>query len=119
MTNTIIYFRISVSNDKHGKVFDVVNFDMINILALDFVPEYAAWVHQAGAAIPAVAIAGNSDSPAIRIYDGRGASTPLKVLNKMHMKPISCMVYNPVFDVAISADIGGMIEYWRGPKGTL
>ena len=119
ITNTIIYFRISVSNDKHGKVFDVVNFDMINILALDFVPEYAAWVHQAGAAIPAVAIAGNVDSPAIRIYDGRGASTPLKVLNKMHMKPISCMVYNPVFDVAISADIGGMIEYWRGPKGTL
>ena len=52
--------------DKHGKVFDVVNFDMINILSLDFVPEYATWIHQAGAAIPVVAIAGNKDSPAIR-----------------------------------------------------
>ena len=47
-------------------MFDVVNFDMINILSLDFVPEYATWIHQAGAAIPVVAIAGNKDSPAIR-----------------------------------------------------
>ena len=27
------------------------------------------------------------------------------------------MVYNPIFDVVISADIGGMVEYWRGHKG--
>ena len=33
------------------------------------------------------------------------------------MKPISCLVYNPIFDVAISADFGGMVEYWSGPKG--
>jgi len=108
---------ITVSEDKHGKVFDVVNFDMINILAFDYAPEVAAWVHQPGDAIQAVAIAGNTDSPSIRIYDGRGASTPLKVIEKMHMKPVSCMIYNATFDVAISADRGGMIEYWRGPKG--
>ena len=41
----------------------------------------------------AVAIAGNADSPSIRIYDGRGASTPLKIIEKMHMKPVSCMIY--------------------------
>lgn len=35
---------ITISEDKHGKVFDVVNFDMINILALDFVPHCACWV---------------------------------------------------------------------------
>ena len=67
--------------------------------------------------LQAVAVAGNADSPSIRIYDGRGASTPLKVIEKMHMKPITCMIYNATFDVAISADRGGMIEYWRGPKG--
>jgi hypothetical protein len=38
--------RISISNDKFGKVFDVVNFDMINILKLDYVPEAVAWIHQ-------------------------------------------------------------------------
>ena len=47
---------ITISEDKHGKVFDVVNFDMINILSLDFVPECAAWIHQAGNAIQSVAI---------------------------------------------------------------
>ena len=35
----------------------------------------------------------------------------------MHMKPVSCMIYNAKFDVAISADRGGMMEYWRGLKG--
>ncbi len=108
---------ITVSEDKHGKVFDVVNFDMINILSLDFVPSCAAWVHQPGDAIQAVAIAGDETSPSIRIYDGRGASTPLKMLDKIHMKPVACMVYNAAHDVAVSADFGGMVEYWRGPKG--
>ena len=105
---------ITVSEDKQAKVFDVVHFDMINILSLDYVPVCAAWVHRAGDAIQAVAIA---DAERIRIYDSRGASQPLKVIERMHMKPIRCIVYNPVYDVAISADQGGMLEYWRGPSG--
>ena len=40
----------------------------------------------------------------------------MKVIEKMHMKPIACMVYNAAFDVVVSADQGGMIEYWSGPK---
>ena len=115
--NTNGSLMITVSEDQKGKVFDVVNFDMINILSLDFVPFCAAWVHQPGDAIPAVAIAGNQNSPSIRIYDGRGSSKPLKIIEKMHMKPVTCMSYNPVFDVVVSADQGGMMEYWRGPKG--
>ena len=107
---------ITISEDKKGKVFDVVNFDMINILSLDFVPECAVWIHQAGDAIQSVAIAANQDK-IIRIYDSRGSSKPLKTIEKMHMKPITCMVYNAAFDVVISADQGGMIEYWSGPKG--
>ena len=107
---------ITISEDKKGKVFDVVNFDMINILSLDFVPECAVWIHQAGDAIHSVAIAANQDK-IIRIYDSRGSSTPLKTIEKMHMKPITSMVYNAAFDVVISADQGGMIEYWSGPKG--
>lgn len=107
---------ITISEDKHGKVFDVVNFDMINIFNFDYVPNYAAWIHEAGDAVQAVAVSGTSDSPSIRIYDGRGSSQPLKIIEKMHMKPVICMTYNHVFDVVISADEGGMIEYWRGPK---
>ncbi|PIO64350.1 hypothetical protein TELCIR_14027 [Teladorsagia circumcincta] len=32
--------------DKNVKVFDVENFDMINILKFDFAPRRACWVHQ-------------------------------------------------------------------------
>ena len=42
--------------DKAVKVFDVVNFDMINILKLDFVPSCATWIHKAGDAIPELAV---------------------------------------------------------------
>ncbi len=108
---------ITVSDDKAGKVFDVKNFDMINILSLGFVPETACWIHQAGDAIPAVAIAGTAESPDIRIYDGRGSSDPIKVLSKIHMKPVSAIAYNSVADVVVSGDVGGMMEYWRGVKG--
>ena len=33
-------------DDKAVKVFDVVNFDMINILKLDYVPSCCAWIHK-------------------------------------------------------------------------
>ena len=115
---------ISVSNDKNGKVFDVQNFDMINILKFpemddentNLVPEFCEWIHQPGDLISAVAVS-FVDTKTIHVYDGKSDSnTPLKVLNKLHMKPVTAMSYNVIFGVAISADKGGMIEYWMGPK---
>lgn len=32
--------------DKSVKIFDVENFDMINILRFDFAPRAACWIHQ-------------------------------------------------------------------------
>lgn len=32
--------------DKSLKIFDVPNFDMINMFKLDFAPETACWIHQ-------------------------------------------------------------------------
>lgn len=104
---------ISISNDKHGKVFDVVNFDMINILRLGYVPECVAWIHQASDPIAAVAIA-ESSTNLIHVYDGRGDR--LKTLDRIHFKPVVSMAYNPVFDTAVSADVGGIIEYWSDLK---
>ena len=36
----------TVSQEKTCKVFDVVNFDMINMLKLDFVPVCCGWIFQ-------------------------------------------------------------------------
>ena len=41
----------TVAQDKAVKVFDVINFDMINMIKLEFVPSCAVWVHRPGDAI--------------------------------------------------------------------
>lgn len=105
----------SVSTDKALKVFDVINFDMINMMKLDYIPGYCEWIHGAGDAICAIAVS-VMDSKEIYIYDGRGCNTPLHVVDRLHSASIALMKYNCVFDVVISCDKNGMIEYWCGAK---
>ena len=102
----------TVASDKAVKVFDVINFDMINMLKLDYVPSTAVWVYKPGDAINVLAIA-EEKSNEIRMYDGKGSNEVLKTL-KIHQKPVSCMTYSVKYDIAISADEGGMLEFWSG-----
>jgi len=103
----------TVSADKAIKVFDVVNFDMINILQLGYVPSCVGWIHRAGDPVAELAVA-EVEKNRIDIFDGKGSSTATKSLDKIHMKPISIIIYCAAFDIAISADEGGMIEFWSG-----
>ncbi|KAL9951874.1 hypothetical protein ACROYT_G044613 [Oculina patagonica] len=107
----------STAEDKSLKVFDVVNFDMINMLRLDYVPGQCEWIFPPGAAVAAVACS-EKETGVIHVYDGRGTSTPLHTLN-LHTKPITFIKYNAVYDVAVSADEAGMVEYWSGIKHDL
>ena len=102
----------SIGNDKALKVFDIINFDMINILKLDYVPGVCEWVFNKGDALSAIAISEKQDT-SIHIYDGRSTSTPMTTL-KLHTKPITSITFNPVYEVAISCDKAGMVEYWGG-----
>ncbi|KAK4047441.1 Peptidyl-prolyl cis-trans isomerase cyp15 [Microbotryomycetes sp. JL221] len=95
-----------------AKVFDVENFDMINILKLPFNPRVATWVHRRGDGRILLAIS-DFDSPAIRIYDGRGDGKPLHTITTLHKKSVHLMAFNTLYDTVISADVGGMIEYWE------
>ncbi|TFL06846.1 hypothetical protein BDV98DRAFT_556785 [Pterulicium gracile] len=104
----------SVSEDGTAKVFDVVNFDMINILKLGFVPHSCCWVHKKGQAQALLAVS-DSTSGTIRIYDGRGEGTPLETVDKVHRFPVHVMTFSDRYDVVISADEGGFLEYWQ-PK---
>lgn len=101
----------SVSTDRTAKVFDVPNFDMINILTFPFVPRSCCWVHRRGHGDAFLAVL-EQDSPIIRIYDGRGGSEPVAVLDKMHRKPCHLIRYNEAFDYVISVDVSGMPECW-------
>lgn len=55
-------------------------------------------------------------SSKIYVYDGQGTSTPLHVLEKLHTKPVCIIRYNVQFDVVVSVDQAGILEYWTGPK---
>lgn len=81
---------------------------MINMMRLDYTPGTVEWVHGPGDAIHTLAVS-NKECNKIYIYDGRGTATPLRVLEKIHMKPVYLIKYNPKYDVAISVDKGGML----------
>ncbi|OCF35389.1 peptidylprolyl isomerase domain and WD-repeat protein 1 [Kwoniella heveanensis BCC8398] len=102
----------TVSEGGEGRVFDVVNFDMINILKFPFTPKTCCWVHEPGAGQALLAVS-ETDSPTIRIYDGRGDGEPLYTLEKLHRAPVHLMVYTAKYDCVVSADEEGFVEYWQ------
>lgn len=105
----------TISNDQSFKVFDVVNFDMINMNKLNFSPGYCEWIYGAGDAISALAIS-VLNSNEIYVFDGKEIGEPLHVIDKLHRGTVALMKYNPVAEVVISCDKNGMIEYWSTLK---
>jgi peptidylprolyl isomerase domain and WD repeat-containing protein 1 len=98
--------------DNSIKFFDVITFDLLAMLQLDVTPNCISWVHARGASLPLLAVA-PAGSSQIRIYDGRGEmQEPLHTIKSLHRSPVSVMAFNNEFDCVISADEGGMLEYW-------
>ena len=97
--------------DQTIKIFDIVTFDLLSILQLDYVPRSICWVHRRGSSLLLLAVSDEA-SNAIAIYNGRGETqSALHTIDKLHRCPIRAMVYNNDYDCAISADENGMIEY--------
>eukprot|EP00035_Acanthoeca_spectabilis_P023925 m.451597 g.451597 ORF g.451597 m.451597 type:complete len:634 (+) comp20176_c0_seq1:195-2096(+) len=105
------YYLATTSNDNALKIYDILNFDMINMMKLSFEPGLVEWIHTQGAPIPMVAVADKA-SPAIHIFDGKGSSKPIHTV-MFHHTPVTSMRLNAVAKVVISTDESGMIEYWR------
>ncbi|KAL1880517.1 hypothetical protein VTK73DRAFT_5717 [Phialemonium thermophilum] len=99
--------------DKTIKIFDVITFDLLAMLELEYSPRCICWVHRKGASLPLLAVS-EQDKPFIHIYDGRGETTePVHTIKGLHRSPVSLMAYNDKFDCVVSTDEGGMVEYWR------
>ncbi|XP_047996891.1 peptidylprolyl isomerase domain and WD repeat-containing protein 1 [Leguminivora glycinivorella] len=106
----------TASPEKTLKVFDVVNFDMINMITVEFEPYRVEWVHSAGDPISALAVS-EKGSNKIHIFDGtQAAGTPLHTFETLHQSTVATIKYNPVFETAVSVDKAGIVEYWTGPK---
>jgi peptidylprolyl isomerase domain and WD repeat-containing protein 1 len=107
----------TAGSDNSVKIFDVVTFDLLAMMSLDYTPKAVCWVHGRGASIPLLAVSAEQDRQ-IRIYDGRGENLePIQVLKSVHKTTVNLMAYNNEFDCVVSIDDGGMVEYWR-PGGT-
>ncbi|KAJ2948248.1 hypothetical protein O0L34_g7476 [Tuta absoluta] len=106
----------TASTEKTVKVFDVVNFDMINMISIDFEPYVTEWVHSAGDPISALAVSEKGTNK-IHVFDGTQASgSPLHTFETLHQSAVACIKYNPVYEAAVSVDKAGIVEYWTGPK---
>jgi peptidylprolyl isomerase domain and WD repeat-containing protein 1 len=103
------------STDKTVKIFDVINFDMINMIRLDFTPLTTCWIYKAGDTIPCLAVS-DTDSPKISIFDAQGGNDPIHVIEKLHTKPVNAICYNSTYETVISVDKSGILEYWQGHK---
>nr|CAH8871480.1 unnamed protein product [Trichobilharzia regenti] len=105
----------TVGDDKTAKVFDVINFDMISMLKLNFMPTGCCFIYTPKDEVTALAIT-DQDSSKIRIFDARSQDELLHIMEKLHEAPIVCLAFNPVFDCVLSADSEGMLECWSSPK---
>ncbi|KAK9478226.1 hypothetical protein V1514DRAFT_86131 [Lipomyces japonicus] len=105
----------TIGEDNTVKVFDVINFDMINIFNLPYTPNAISWLQAKNQSDARFAVS-DRDSSRIFIYDGKGDTEPLRILPELHKQPVKVIGYNARYDCAVSVDSQGMIEYWR-PNG--
>ncbi|KAM0244639.1 hypothetical protein ACHAP5_006103 [Fusarium lateritium] len=102
--------------DETVKIFDVITFDLLSMISLNYAPSCLCWVHTKGASLPLLAVS-EETKPLIHIYDGRGEKEEaIHTIKGLHRKPVHLMAFNEAYDCVVSADEGGMLEYWR-PSG--
>nr|GMD69531.1 peptidyl-prolyl cis-trans isomerase CYP71 [Ipomoea batatas] len=101
----------TISNDRSVKIYDVVNYDMMAMIRLSFVPGSVEWVYKQGDVKAKLAIS-DCNSPFVHIYDARSGSNDPIQSREVHLAPVKVMKYNHIFDTVISADEKGIIEYW-------
>lgn len=103
----------STATDQNIKFYDVLGFDMVNMLQVHFVPSECCWIHQMGAIDARVVVADQNDH-VLRIYAAEQTTTePRHVLDKAHTAPVSVLGFHPAFNCVISGDRRGHIAYWN------
>eukprot|EP00250_Pteridium_aquilinum_P011322 c19990_g2_i1 orf=539-2413(-) len=101
----------TISSDKAAKVFDVVNYDMMLMIRLDYIPGAVEWAFKQGDA-KATLVVSDQNSTTVYLYDVRSGNNDPYLSKQIHMAPVKMIKYNPVHDIVISADAQGVLEYW-------
>ncbi|PVU99273.1 hypothetical protein BB559_000856 [Furculomyces boomerangus] len=103
-------YLATISLDKTLKIFDVENFDMINIVKFDFVPSCVSWAYEKDAC-GWIVLVGDTSSGNIYGYTLEG--TKFETYSDIHKYPVNAIAYNQKYDVVVSSDKNGVIEYWH------
>jgi peptidylprolyl isomerase domain and WD repeat-containing protein 1 len=103
---------MTMSSDSMIKFFEIIGFDMSNMIEIAFVPKSGIWIYNSHHLCDRIAVT-DRDSPKIYIYKSTdNSSIPLFEVN-IHSFPVLQMGLHPVFqNVVISVDGKGIIEYW-------
>ena len=101
----------TTASDKAYKVFDVLSFDMIHWVRLDFVPGACEWLGGGSSrSRPLLAIA-DAEAPPIRLFDAADEGALVRTVS-VHAAPVLVLRYNAPKGAVVSADARGVIEYW-------
>ena len=92
------------------KLFDVVNFDIMHMTKLGFVPTVCEFVNKVSSFSQVLAI-GELGKPVIRLVNAEaeagedsGNAVASIVLDALHDAPVRLIKYNPAFDLVVSTD---------------
>jgi peptidylprolyl isomerase domain and WD repeat-containing protein 1 len=104
------------AGDQKIKIFDVINFDMINMISLSYFPSIIKWTYSGGSNIMTIA-AVERETSNITIYDSTNSSgaEPIHKVSSAHAKTavITSMAFSNRLNIALTTDSQGMIEFWR------
>lgn len=99
--------------DKSVKIFDVINFDMINMFSLDFEPGRIEWVSSKTPGNEDLLIS-DSNTCKIYVFDPRQPSNePKRILETIHSSTVCRLRFSPNYRTVISVDVEGNFRYWR------
>ena len=104
----------SVGIDQTMKFYDVLNFDMVRVVDLEFVPSSCTWITRSGDAEQRVAVT-DSKSGAVHIWSATTMSTtsaPVLIVRAHGKKPVVSMSFHQKYGHVVSIDERGIIEYW-------
>eukprot|EP01119_Soliformovum_irregulare_P009309 TRINITY_DN2253_c0_g2_i3.p1 TRINITY_DN2253_c0_g2~~TRINITY_DN2253_c0_g2_i3.p1 ORF type:complete len:398 (-),score=112.50 TRINITY_DN2253_c0_g2_i3:180-1373(-) len=100
----------SVSVDETLKLYDVANFDMINMIKLPYAAASCLFVPTKASSQPIVACVEGST---VHIYSVTDKfAKPLGTMSGVHHGNIRTLRYNPTYDACVSIDDKGGIEVW-------
>ena len=103
-------YLCSIGSDKLMNIYNIITFDLINIIKLEYIPILCEWIYNNNDPIPMIIVAQQNCG---YIYIYKPMETTSEHINKIkiHKHAILNIVYNPKYRCIITNDVNGFIEF--------